>query len=580
MNNSRRVGYMRTDTRVRAIRDSGLPQACTRKIGLKSCDADASREVPPVRLSSMLNRASAEETDSNGRVINTLMFDSSQSCAAVPDHMFNGLIKNTLVVSFNALTDDRRRAALEKTVYSTAVSNGLPVSGSILRWTKSGDYNGLNNNTMTTLMCILLCAAPAFDSEYRKTGKRIFRLTRLLQNFASAVYFWPYRKSDGSTHGDMYRTEGRIKYYADLREMAMAYLSACDDVMEDNPTLGAVLDKPNADRAVELAIHTIPTFGHARNCSELVLESMHQVFKKWLETNTHQDSHITAVERALTKDWNGRVYALFKIWESGTARERACAEVGLRRLLLGEEAVHLNERQQGVSDFRLEFHAAMRDAFRAPIISMMGRCGHLSLPRAQTVRWKVHEYDELKQADADKIEEPYQKGRAALMRHYGLRAGFSSDALCVYSAARLVHLAKYEGPRRSYKHNEVRHGHVVSCPTDSVADVIPEESCGGGLMRFFSVLCVMRGPDGRLWTVGAQMMRGTSNNGDGMCASVRDFAVVQLGDAVRRAGAAHICDERCVPHRRELSVKHSAGVCDGGLYELWTRGHGYPPHYG
>ena len=49
---------------------------------------------------------------------------------------------------------------------------------------------------------------------------------------------------------------------------------------------------------------------------------------------------------------------------------------------------------------------------------------------------------------------------------------------------------------------------------------------------------------------------------------------------MRRAGAAHICDDQCVPHRRNLSVKHSAGVCDGGLYELWTREHGYPPHSG
>ena len=154
---------MRTDERVRAIRDSGISTEIMRKIGLKTCDAEESRELPLVKLSSMLSRATAEETESEGRSIIPLMFDSSQSCAAVPDHMFTGLIKNTLLACFNALPDIRRRAALEKTVYSAAVSNGLPVSGYILRWGNNGEYNGLNNNTMTTLMCILLCAAPVFE---------------------------------------------------------------------------------------------------------------------------------------------------------------------------------------------------------------------------------------------------------------------------------------------------------------------------------------------------------------------------------------------------------------------------------
>ena len=120
------------------------------------------------------------------------------------------------------------------------------------------------------------------------------------------MYFWPFRRSDGSAHADLYSTKGRIKYYADLREMALTYSAACDEVMNDDPAVGSVLDNPNAHRAVELAVHTIPTFGHARNCSELVLESIHHVFKKWLEKNPHQDSHITAFELARryeAKDW-------------------------------------------------------------------------------------------------------------------------------------------------------------------------------------------------------------------------------------------------------------------------------------
>ena len=580
MNNSRRIGYMRTDARIRAIRESHMPQDLCRKIGLKTCDTEASMELPLVKLSSMLRRATAEETDSEGRSITPLMFDSSQSCATAPDHMFTGLIKNMLHASFIALADDRRREIVEKTICGTVTDNGLPISGTIVRWAKNRVYNGLNNHTMKRLMCLLLCSAPTFEAEYKNTGKSVFRLARLLQNFASAVYFWPSERSDGTAHADMYSTEGRIKYFADLRVMATEYLQACDKVMEEDPRLGAILDKPNAHRAVELSMHTIPTFGHARNCSELVLESMHQVFKGWLERNPHQDSHLTAVERALTRDWNGRVFALFKIWEGGSSRERACAEVGLRRLLLGEEGMHLNERDHEASEVRLEFHAAMREAFRAPVMTMMGRSAHLSLPPARTVTWKVHEYEEVNVEDAKELGAPFTKGTAVLTRHYGLRAGYNSDAFSVYTAARLVHADRYEGARRVYMHNEITYGCVVSCPTGLDGEVVTEEACGGRSMRFYAVSCVMRGPDGKLWAIAMPMMRAHSSRGVGMRASLRDVSVVHLCEAVRRAGAAHVCDQRCAPHRRQLHVKHSAGVCDGELYELWTREHGYPPHLG
>ena len=106
----------------------------------------------------------------------------------------------------------------------------------------------MKNHTMTSGMCLLLCAAPAFDAEAEHTGKGVFRLPRLLQNFASAVYFRPYKGTDGSEHADMFRTEGRIQYYSGPRKIAMDYLLACDDVMAEDADTGAILDKPNAHR--------------------------------------------------------------------------------------------------------------------------------------------------------------------------------------------------------------------------------------------------------------------------------------------------------------------------------------------
>ena len=140
-------------------------------------------------------------------------------------------------------------------------------------------------------------------------GKHVFQLLRSLQNYAAAAYYWPSVRTDRSKHAAMFSVCGRLKYNADIRSLAFQYLRMCDVVMEQDVKLGSVLDKPNAHRAVELAMYTILMFGHARNCSELVLKQMHQVFKGWLERNPHQDSHISAVERALARDWMGQVYA-------------------------------------------------------------------------------------------------------------------------------------------------------------------------------------------------------------------------------------------------------------------------------
>ena len=83
-----------------------------------------------------------------------------------------------------------------------------------------------------------------------------------------------------------------------------------------------MLDKPNAHRLLELAYHTIPMYGHALNISELALEQVHRNFKEWLEKNTHDDAHITAVEIALSKDWGMRAFSLYKLLEGGTTERK------------------------------------------------------------------------------------------------------------------------------------------------------------------------------------------------------------------------------------------------------------------
>ena len=581
MNNSRRLGFMRSDARLFAIRQSPFAKTIYRALGIASTDNECAEKVPVVKFSMSLDVATRPERTCTQEEITPLFFESSLSCATAPDHMFTGLMKNTLTAAFNAVGTDARRHAMESRIVSTLRENGLPVTGRLLNWASDGTYKGLNNHTMSTLNCLLLCSAPTFDAEHRVTGKRVFELVRALQNYVAAAYYWPSVRTDGRKHAPMFTVDGRLKYNAKIRALAFKYLRMCDEVLEEDAELGAVLDKPNAHRAVELAVHTIPTFGHARNCSEFVLEQMHQVFKGWLERNPHQDSHISAVERALTRDWMGRVYALFQVWKKGSTRERACSEVGLRRLLLGEGAVHLNEEESGVTDFKERFHNAMQTSFREPTMEMMSECGHLSLPRARRVGWEVLEGDKMA---ADKVGElcgAFASGLAQLGREYKLATGKELEVLKVYSTARLEYRDVYEGKRRTYKFNEVGENCVVTCVAEEGVGVVREACMGiGEDVRYFAVLAVVKGPDNKLWAVTKAMARARPDLRNAYGVSIGACVVVQLTAAVRRAGAAHLCDSDCMFSQRGLSVRHSATVCDGGLYELWCAREGYPPHMG
>ena len=64
------------------------------------------------------------------------------------------------------------------------------------------------------------------------------------------------------------------------------------------------------------------------------------------------------------------------------------------------------------------------------------------------------------------------------------------------------------------------------------------------------VRCVVHraGPDGTLWAMTMSMERAGTSMRDGMRFQAEAYAVVELSDRVRRAGATHVCDENCVAH--------------------------------
>ena len=71
--------------------------------------------------------------------------------------------------------------------------------------------------------------------------------------------------------------------------------------------VGLILDKPNVHRLLELCVHTIPVFGHAKHVTELVLENAHQNFKTFFEMNPHCNAHLSGMDRTLRRDFLSRI---------------------------------------------------------------------------------------------------------------------------------------------------------------------------------------------------------------------------------------------------------------------------------
>lgn len=272
------------------------------------------------------------------------------------------------------------------------------MTGHILCWERGGSYKGLINKTMSTLMCLLLCSATAFDSEKVQTIRKVFGLSRKLQAFVAALYYWPTQQIDGVDSSYVRSITVQLDYIDRLPRLGRVFLDECDQGMQHDEQAGAVLDKPNVNRAMELAMHTLPCFGHARNCSEMVLEHMHQVFKGWLEKDTHDSSHITAVERALVRAWMGRVFASYSYWVKSSGVGRDCAELTLRRLLLGEEAARVDVTGTTLEEWESSFRESMMQSFQEPVLSMMQDVPHISVPGAISDRW---EFDGAHEGEAD-----------------------------------------------------------------------------------------------------------------------------------------------------------------------------------
>jgi len=567
---SRRLGYMRFDDRMEQLRLFGHDEAMKKRIGVRCDNVTDANAVLGISLGKKLKDGSKSVPEYHGRPVLDAMFDSSLSTAAAPDHMFTGLIKNVLCLCFEEVCTDDLRGRIEIQILDNLRRNSLPVTGHLFKKDKDNGFRGLHGHSMSALFCILLCSAPVFNQQYNRTNKKVFELPRLLQEFVAMVYGCFSSVTDGTAN----KVNEQHRYESNLAVAGRKYLQAAADVCSELGQKGAVLDKPNAHRALELCFHTIPNYGHARNCSEMVLEMMHRTFKQWLETNTNADAHITAVERALTRDWLGRIYSLYECWSTADKKERACAEVGLRRLILGEESVVLDESEPEVATFLNDFRACLRLAMREPVLSQLQFNGNSHVTWNISCSWEV-----AKPLLYDQRPEHADVFINLVSKEYDVYSGAVKSRFKFFKMMRLVATSKYGRRKRAYPHNTVQVGDGISAVVYSrgpVRSTILTAEDGRGSLEMFSVHGVIQGDDKKVWAVVKKFIPADI----GMTCNNVPYQILAVSKCVRRIGLMHICDDRCLECTRSETMKHSSSAVDGGKYFLYSRTDGYPPYMG
>ena len=427
---------------------------------------------------------------------------------------------------------------------------------------------------MSGLLCTLLCAAAIFKQLYEKNQNPVFLLAQTLQGLVAKVYWWPLKEVDGVDEVKKIAGDGHREYYGELCRLAKEFVEKADAIVTLRGEQAMVLDKPNAQRALELCAHTIPSFGHARNCSEMVLEMVHRTFKEWLEVNTHADAHLTGVERALGRDWLGRLHSLYMYWKHGSKRERDCAEIGLRRLLLGVEGLEVDEtREEGAQLLRF-FRAGMLETFRDPVLAQIRECSDGTLPCGRRYEWDAvfRVRTSRRQADVD-------RSVRMLTLHYNSTLGVECDCE-VYQRARYVSVEMFGGSRRAYAHNTICEGDAVSVMVeredDDSSTVVNSVENGVGRQDIYVVLAILKGSDGVVWGAVREMKPRTV----GMSCAGSPTRLLRFGGGVRRVGLVHLCDDGCEFNRLGNIAKHGKSAAAEGVYVILTRRLGYPPHMG
>ncbi len=313
-------------------------------------------------------------------------FDSYRSNVVAPDHLLSGLAKNILNVCIRCLPNDSSRAKFDNLVCSYLSLNGLPKERSIYNLKRKQ----LHTMSMSSVLSILLLASyifPIFQkidsvdtNNWSPTyfEKSISLLIELRELF-SLTYWWPNYMVDGVELISKYTRHKNSFYYGTLIKKCKDYIFNVNKFYILNNKLGNELDKPNLHRLLELYVTTIPTYGHARNISEMVFETFHQRLKRNLKKSTHLNKHIVSVENVLINDWLSRFsFCLSEINKHQVIDYDSPLIITMKRLLLGERSMCIDGKNASEKQFLEHFVKQIHNLTENNILSKLSELGVIS----------------------------------------------------------------------------------------------------------------------------------------------------------------------------------------------------------
>ena len=588
---SRRMAFSRFKARLDAIRTSGIHARVLRKSGLTGLSQGDVIGRPLVRLERGLEdgRHRIPLTSLGNRVVPGI-FDSSLNTAAAPDHLMTGLIKNALTFCFKILPSDGDRKWYERQILKFMKANGLPTENQLLRWDKSGKCKGLHSLTMTSLFCTLLVSSHVFRDKYGETHGSDFAILTCLQYISSILFWTPTTSADGRACLEFVdRGQGRV-YLSSLKDLAERYVAKLRSLYMKHGKVGLILDKPNVHRLLELCVHTIPVFGHAKHVTELVLENAHQSFKAWLEKNSHSDAHLSGMDRTLRRDFLSRIATCKrKARQRGSQSGPCTSNRDVLSMILGKE-INFLARHDGLSAEQMTSLENTVDTVLQPPVSRF-----LSIPQlnGENIANSVNEsHWEGKDKERNGTWKNLVSDGMRMLQGSEKCTGSTNDdgqfdsQFIRYDRARYIRRSS-SGRSNVYLHDIVRPEDVVQVILDTpLSAVLRQPTEEDSTKRYFFVVLGIFGKKGShaLYAVVRRLnhCQGPDGYEDVHEVSEGEEQVLPMTGNVRRAGVIHVCERKgaCRMKMTTGSTQQCGTLMTGGKAVILGREAGYPPHMG
>ena len=364
-------------------------------------------------------------------------------------------------------------------------------------------------------------------------------------------------------------------YLSTLHTLSQKLVDSASQFKKEDGKNCRLLDKPNIHRLIELSVTSLPLVGHGRILSELVFEMVHFFFKKWFEDNPNPDSHLTAVDKALSRTWCCNVYVSYNMYKHGADKQRPLAKRNLLRLFFGEKVFKVSANSEQFKGLFDQFFKDLDHIFKPPVRKMLEDC----VP--STFIESIQEYKcyrPIKNVPFDDVRLCW--GLELISEHIQENKEVVKSSSRFFEHCSLLTIDKYKMGFRSYPYKTVRPGTAVQILVhyeDKAKNIIISKETRNIMERskvLIAVLYILQ-LHGHIWIIGLRLIK----EGCFFLVSKEDITVVRMSIFVQRVGLVHQCSSSCKIQSGSMTA-HNSNLLDGGRFKVLDRPNGLPPFFG